>query len=349
MRRHYLVIFVVFIIISCMKKQEHDIVSPDIPAYSVSGITTDIDVGEKLSQIQLIFQPDPLNMSFDCSPTEQVTFSDSTGAYKIELCPGNYTLIVLRNKLPVYEKKLTITKSNRILDIRLPTALVTAVCYNFKNIEGIFRKKLDTFTIAASILAGGQPTKIVHRIFEGNFQSSFKIIQNDVFAEENPQFNGLVYAKGKYFSAVGSISKPQLASIDPISGKVIEVHQVPHRLVDLAYDGQNIWGISPVGKLYQFKGITNQVLNEYPSPGKYPSGISWNGNQIYTCDTSLNSIFIHNHNLKIVKTYRPVFFTNENMAILISDFSFMASDSDHNLYLVKADTIFSFILNDRFE
>lgn len=344
MRISLLFLFLITLISSCMKQQSHEIAAPETPHYKISGFVIDIDTGEKMTEIPVTFHPEPDGMPFDCSLTNQIVTSDDTAHYEISLCPGNYTVTVKRDNFPVLEMRLTIGKSDRTIDLKLPSVLATTVFHTFKNIEGICRKNGKKLAVAAwfTIEGAGNPT--VHRIFEGNFPASFKLLDSGNFAEENPSFHGLAFTGENYYSVIESISNPQFVKIDDHTGQALEKFTLSQRLSDLTYDGQNLWGTAPIGKIIRFKGTSTEIIEEFPSPGQSPSGIAWDGAQMYSCDSGAGHVFKHNPDLSVAKTFKPIYFRqDDNVAFPIDYFSVLEADSSGNLFLVKQDTIFCFI------
>lgn len=326
----------------CIKKQSHEIAAPETPYYTVSGRVTDIDTDTGLSKIEVCFRPREDEMIFDCPLEDQLTVSDSTGVYRIELCPGNYTLIARRENYPVLEQRLTLTKTDRIIDLPLPMPLVTRVVHHFAGICGICPKNTVMYALGAATQIG---ERTVYRVLEGSFRAGFSLLGDHAFSPENPVFQGLAFDGRNYFAAGGTLAVPQILTIDPVSGQVSGTFPLPYRLADLTFDGHNLWGIAQVGKIFQFQGASADIAREFPTPDKYPAGIAWNGQQIISSDASTNFVYFHDPNLAVQQTWRPVYFTETNLPVALEDISHLAADSTGYLYLVRGDSLYTFLVD----
>ncbi len=85
-----LLILIVFIsLLSCWKKQDHDVTRPLIPSYRFSGQTIDIDSGEILSGVSI--QIRQVHMLYEVTFGTQVVESDSNGNFEFDpIYPGTY-------------------------------------------------------------------------------------------------------------------------------------------------------------------------------------------------------------------------------------------------------------------
>jgi len=73
-------------------------------------------------------------------------------------------------------------------------------------------------------------------------------------------------------------------------------------IVDLAWDGSNIWSCDENDNIY--KHNDDMTVNAtYGSPGNSLVGMTWDGTNIWTCDSDLDKIYKHNSDMTVNTTY----------------------------------------------
>lgn len=329
----------IILLTSCWQKQKHSITAPKVPVYKLYGIITDIDSKQELPNLEVTIQPKPGDLLFDWTPPNPMVHSDAKGYYELAVCPGNYTIFLKRNNCIVFQKKITLNFADRKLDIQVPKVLITSVARQFKGIGGICVKDAQTLSLAGK---WETDNNLRNRIFEGGFNTQFETLGKKPFSPENPDFHGLAYAGGKYLSFTGTIAKPKIVQINAKTGRIEREETVPHRLSDITFDGENLWATATNSKIYQFNGLSATVLNEYESPGNYPTGVAWDGYNICSFDSSFHYLFIHDKNLKIRQTFGLFCYTNKNEIVPLEAISFLAADGEGHIYAAEKGWIYSF-------
>ena len=79
-----------------------------------------------------------------------------------------------------------------------------------------------------------------------------------------------------------------------LTGTVVEYVALGLKVSGLTWDGANIWSCD--SSTYTiYKHNTDMTLNAYyNSPGIAPSGLAWDGTNIWSCDSNSNKIYKHN-------------------------------------------------------
>ncbi|MBN1349322.1 hypothetical protein JXJ21_07930 [candidate division KSB1 bacterium] len=334
--------FSFMVILSCWKKQSHEVIAPETPTYTLSGTITDIDSEQFLMNVQIKLQP--YELLFDWTLPETLAISDSAGLYQFKVCPGNYWLHAERENYPVLEKKVTVNYEDRLLDLELPDWLVTSEALKFQAIHGICFVTGDTLAIGSTWIVDRETSREVHRIYIGTPGTNFSVLGSFSFATENPEFHGLEYINRKFYSFIGDISNPEVGIFESGMGKIERRIAVGHRFTDFAFDGSDVWASAGNAKIYRLDKTTLKALAEFDSPASYPVGIAWYGKHICSCDGYLNRLYIHDEQLAPLKTYRPFFSPAPGEIVPLTALSYLTAAKTGQLYLVNANAIYIFDL-----
>ena len=196
MRFYKIILIQFFLLLSlqCWKQQQHDIIVPEIPNYTLSGTIKDIDTGEIITESKINLTATSLVYA-DAEFNGAIDTSDTSGYYEFKgITPGEYLITVKRGNYKVTTESVVVEHRDKTFAIELPKALLAYIKYD--------PYRFITFTgicwIGSSTLAGvGQwkenPDDLARwRIVTGNYNSGFAVVGTH-FWKENPQMWGLTY------------------------------------------------------------------------------------------------------------------------------------------------------------
>jgi hypothetical protein len=122
MLKHYNVIIPalsLFLVLSCWKKQEHDITRPIVPHYIFNGTAVDYDTGENLANI--VIKLTATKMLYDVEFESQTDTTDSSGNFSFDpVYPGYYTWSIQKDGYWLAEKRLVIQHRDSTTIIKVP-------------------------------------------------------------------------------------------------------------------------------------------------------------------------------------------------------------------------------------
>jgi len=240
--------------LSCFKKQSHDIVKPEFPNYTLTIHIENIDSGEPMESVKMVFAAQ--EGIFASSNFEGV--SDNSGLLVFnKVYTDVYSFECRIHKIPVLEDRFYMGFHNTTLTIKIPNLLYVSKQYLFPNKGGQWSRGIcwkDAHTLATLGTwkpDKGSPNSYV-RLFEGNLEDGLKVIGAKAFEHENPSMSGLIWIPANYYSFSGGFDEPTICILDRSSGRLVGQFPAPHRLVDLAYDGQYIWATATNYKIMKF-------------------------------------------------------------------------------------------------
>lgn len=334
----------------CWKKQAHDIVSPKIPHYLLSGTIRDIDTEEILKgcEVRVVTH----ELIYETEPIDMIDTTDAFGFYEFEgVVPGEYFLIVKRGQYQVNSDHVVISHEDKTFDSRVPKVLLSTLRYYYEgsNIYGSRKSpKLNGICwIDPSTLAGVWPWKehsddlLRYRIVTGDYQIGFKILGESKMETEIPEIWGLTFLTGYYtFAKSSSYPYYKLLSINPSDGNIQKEIDFPYSGQDLTQDGQNIWAITNSKRILQLSSNGSKIIQEYKIPNENPGGIGWNGQTIWTSDMGAELIYEHDQNLGIKKTFRPIYENRYLNSYTISGIKYLSFDNNKELWASNGNTIY---------
>lgn len=330
---------VLFVIpqMGCWGKQDHSINAPEVPLYKLWGFVRDIDTGRPLSNCTVSIEPKPGDLLYDWIPSNPSVLTDTAGYYEIKVCPGNYTLYSTRENAPVFEKKITIYYSDREYPINLPNVNIAAAYMPFSPINGLCINSSGEISVASLWLSS---TGFKNRIATGLFANEFAVLGSSSFHPENPPFKALVFIKNLYLSFTGTLADPEMVEVNVITGRVERKVPAIHRFNDFAFDGTNIWATGTNRTIYKMEQGTYKVLDAFPSPDKYPTGITWTGATICSFDSSSHLLYKHNDDMSVQRTTKLFYINESNQMTPIKKGLYLGYGPDKHLLVAEHDKIF---------
>ena len=105
--------------LNCWNKQDHGITQPDVPRYTLSGVTLDFITNEPVPNSIINIQA--VQLVYDIAFPSQTLQSDSAGHYSIDpVYPGSYIIRIVKNGCLLNDLKLTIEHTDRDFDLYVP-------------------------------------------------------------------------------------------------------------------------------------------------------------------------------------------------------------------------------------
>jgi len=349
LKRSIVLLLLILLFVNCWKEQEHEISAPEIPNYTLSGYTYDIDSHDIItnSEVTLV----AVDLVYD--DAEFVSASDttdSTGYYNFSnITPGTYSLNVKTGRFRVLSEEIVVDHEDKIKDLKLPKVLIADKVYKpagsngnreYPRLHGIHWKDYGTLCGVWLWKDYGDDAPR-WRVVAGFFGSEFSIIGERSFRDENPEFWGITYSTN-YWVCGGSGFNNKIYIIYPGDGRVSGSIDVPYKMLDLTSDGTNIWGVSANGKAIKFGVHASVVENVYDVENEHPSGIAWDGSNIWTNDASVGYIYQHTNDFGVQTTYIPYLDSGFGNYNVINGIKYLTFDHGGNLWASDEYTVYKF-------
>ncbi|MBN1154863.1 hypothetical protein JXB12_08120 [candidate division KSB1 bacterium] len=341
-------LLIMMLCLNCWEVQDNQVTAPEIPNYRFSGHTFDIDSHETLPNCVVTLNSVELIYDTEFTPTFDTT--DSMGYYCFnDVTPGTYQIEVKRGRFIVLSQNVVVQHEDRDLDLDLPKVIVANTYYQpvgsngnrqYPRLHGIHWK--DSATLAGIWEWKDWSGDLGRwRVVTGFFGSPFTIIGERTFREENPQFWGITYLIS-YWVCGGNGFNNKIYIVYPGDGKISGEIDVPYQILDLTNDGDHIWGISANGKAIKFSNHAAVVETIYDTANPNPSGISWDGENIWTSDKELNYIYQHIDDFSIGNTYVPYLDSGFGNLNIINGIKYLTFDANGRLWASDGYSVYCF-------
>lgn len=331
-----ILLLVICLFSGCWDKQDHEVIAPETPVFSLFGNITEMYSNEPLSEIQIecvIYE-----LLFEWELDEPIVYTDSSGYFEYQLTPGNYILYFYRDNRQIAQQNISMPYAPRQFDYALPRVLTTQKRYKQTPILGATGLKSQEL----AIIQEWQPDSatVVPRILRGNFDFGFYYTGIDKFVRRNPDFLGLTYFRNNYWASGGTFTKPVLYQIDPDSGKVIREYKIPHRIADLTADGNFIWGTATNDSIYRFQISDHLTVDSFSPEIPSLSGISFSVENFWLFSRKTNYLYQLTNEFVPFQAYK-LFFKNEaDLLLPVEDIHFLAFTEKTDLFLIRGETSF---------
>ncbi|UCE19215.1 MAG: carboxypeptidase regulatory-like domain-containing protein [Gemmatimonadota bacterium] len=287
------------VFVSCWKQQSHESQGPELPNYKVSGHVFHSVTNEPLPEATVTID-------------DQESLTDSSGFYSIsDVLGGNdYIIIVAKDNFETYANPFQLGYSDLdFFDIALGKILY------FTD-----RTRAPSYEPNSLVWAGNTPwscdglRKRIYALDETNGLSWIKYFDSPgSFPDKGhyttpcgltaTQENGTDYL---WISVEYEESPPRIYKMAVRNDTTLSTegwYDTPESalfpgekvlLDDLTYDGNSIWSCSSSeGKIYKH-GPDMSVVGQFDSPEGAPSGITWDGQQLWLCEKGSNRLSMLN-------------------------------------------------------
>jgi len=326
--------------LSCWNKQEHDITRPEVPHYTLSGVTVDYVTGEPVPQTTLRMSATLL--LYDIHFPTQILETDSAGHYSISpVYPGNYILSIKKDNCWLQGKKLEIGHMDRELQIKVPN-----VRYAFLHPQKIrvgdvteywhVSKTNPCFSISG--LTGILPTQQIKFDKPGGF----------FFGKVNLE-NGRSYYKSAHETGTDLTGIYQITTGNgqfyacKWPDSIMVFHQWQYNLInkystgifikDIAFNMYDKKLYACTDSLFYNVDLNSQQLSEIsPLPVKGITTMTWHDDFLYLMQRQEDLLYKINPQLQIEKIYAIVNRLNDSHITRIFDMNF---DGYDNLWVTR--------------
>ena len=305
--------------IGCFNKQEHQITAPEIPHYVLSGKVVDADDKTlRLPQVHVHFQA-----AFQLYECDQKAFSDTTdegGEFRFaSVCPGFYSIQLAVNNIFIQEQRFELKHGDTTLVLSAPKIINAELSFSRPQITGVFWRTLDSL----AFLSTWSPLNsdgIYKRIYHGTLHSGFRAIAPFPLVTEYPELSGLVQIDSLFYSFSGGLAGPTIYEMSSATGKIVNRFKAPHRLTDIAFDDEFLWGASTRQSFIKWRLKNSVPVEEFSAPGNHPRGIAWDNKNVWSSDEGefdFPRIFKHGPNMEPVLTFCPVYVSPDGTSHLL--------------------------------
>lgn len=192
------------LIVDCWKKQSHDIATPEIPNYVISGQVVDTDTQQHLPAIQVRLQA--AYQLYECDITEFTVISDSLGQFHVDyICPGFYNILVWRDSVLTTQFRFELKHGDTTLVLSTPAVIRARRMFADLDLSGIaWRIPVSLAFISKWVPPFARDNNLI-RIFQGSVATGFRALGTSVFPTENLEMQGLVWVDSSYYSFGGGL------------------------------------------------------------------------------------------------------------------------------------------------
>jgi hypothetical protein len=329
-------------LLSCWKKQSHEITAPVMPGYTVTGLVTDSNSAKPIQQV--VIELMAAFTIYECDSLQHTQVTDSAGYFEFrDVCPGFYTLICRRENIAVVEFKLQIEHTDTSFHIDVPPILPARLKLSRTDLSGIVWRDIETCVF----MTDEEHEKEGQRIYTldgyyGNFSTGFFRIGGIPFLTHNDPILGLALADTNYVVFTGGIQHPSLLLFQIETGDTTGLYPAPHRLLDLTYDGTMLWATSTKPSMIRWSLIEADRISEYDLPATHPGGIAWDGRYIWSAEESdmgRPRLFRYDENFRVAEVFCPVS-SGTNLEKKPLYFRFLAFDPSGTLWGITTNDLY---------
>lgn len=337
-------VLIVFLFVSCLNRQDHEVTAPETPKYDISGQVHDSDSNEEL--IQTIIQLDVIQVFHESEIETAVDTTDSTGKYRFpEMVPGRYTISAFRNGYLVLEEELVLQYEPKIYDLQLPRPLVSHEMYTvgeYGNSEGIFWKYVNNLARVVLWSSDHHSDAVgnFQRIDEGNFTKGFSALGQKKFYHENDKFHGLTFLANYW--AIANAGAPTMFAINPGDSQILASYSVKYELNDLTTDGKYLFGSTGSGHILKFDGNPEKLVNDFFLTDEKFGGLACFKETLWTGEINHNLVIKRKNDLSRDATYRPIFIDSRKKQQIVNPLTYMAFDYYGNLWVANSVGYYKF-------
>ncbi len=319
---------------ACWQRQDHDILPPRIPNYTLSGFTVDMDdLEHTLPGIPVTLEA--VMMIYDVTFDPVDIISDSTGYFQIDsVYPGQYRLTAERSGFIVLDEEIFIEHEDRSGDLRLPRPLLANQVVSSYS-------QFPPFTWSASGI-----WRLYDRFHYYNpVEGVVPIFRHSLYNFADNSFKGGSWIRAPHYSALlefadnllYSIVGGQVAIIAPQAGshfsiEVMETFEIDPTINGITWDGSAFW--STKGSSIQYHGAS---LRNTKSILEVPTGtlqsLTFLKGDLWCQDTDHGVIRRISPQGVVLTSYRPIDL-DSGQWVLIAD---LDAGIDGNLWIYDQD------------
>ena len=234
---------------ACWQRQDHDILRPKIPNYTISGYAVDLDDTTQA----LPFTPIDLwakAMLYEVTFDPVSIISDSNGYFRIDsVYPGIYVLSAGRDGYGIFREQFVMDHADMVFDLVLPTPLVST--WHYSGVGGDnprFTWGPDGLYYFGTIKRG-EPPKRIPVIFQGKVdQVQKRIIPGPWYNNRFPKATCFIFADGLFYLQ----SRDTLAVLPAVDLSFVTTKNLEDPFYGLTWDGQGFW--STFENFLQYRG-----------------------------------------------------------------------------------------------
>ena len=302
----------------CWERQDIELLRPEIPHYTLSGYTIDIDdstlilpkIPISISAVQMLY-----DVTFDPITIE----SDSNGYFNIDtVYPGNYIISAKRDGYTVVSETITVGHEDKVYDVELPKLLFSYMYYRSLGsdnplITGVsngfwFLGRIKIYSPLEMMV----PAFFHYVVGNGTFgwDKWYKSPSDRIDSMEYT--NGLMYI---YYT------RPRgYAWLDAYNMTIIDSGYVNDPLSDFVWDGSGFW--STYGRYLQYRGRNiESVENSWKVNSGNLGSLTKLGDYFYIYDLGRDLILETDPVGKIHASYRPIDY-DTGLWIIVYDMDF---------------------------
>lgn len=333
-----ILLILVLVNVSCLKRQNHDISAPEIPYFDITGTIQDADTEENLAGV--IVKINVVQLFHEVEFESATDTTDSLGNYLFKaITPGRFKCQVYRDGFMVNEEDLLLQYEPKTFDVSSPKPLATSTFYSrtdYGASKGIHWRFIDQ--MSRSVIwkkdQHSDTKESYQRIDEGNFTSGFSIKGKKQFVSENPFFHSLAFLE--YFWAISDANPSKLIAINSGDGQAITEYSISYSVEDLTSNDQYIFASSGNGHILKFDGHPGKLLQDFQLNDEKFSGIAWGRKALWVAESSKNLLTERDESMNRVSTYRLFYIDTRQNRIVLDDLEYLSFDFYGNLWLANS-------------
>ena len=334
--KNILLIILFVLLLNCWQKQDHEITRPEIPRYTLSGITVDIDTEKILPKTTIKIQP--VQLLYDVQFNMTMIESDSNGYFAIDpIYPGDYTLTVNSGDSWHSTQKIEISHADKDITIKVPK-IIYCKTFLYKYTGNNSNEFFFPMENAAFCITGSKCLINCVRVWGS--------VTNPAIAVFNLKWNNWYFDKsytptlnynnlGKMTAGTEKIyistKDDSILTMNRWTGYVERTTKAPVYIHSLAYNtiDKNLYTCSHT-EIYILDPVDYSIIKTFQAPSEYLDAMAFNKN-IYTYDNMEYLLRLHDENMNVLSSYAIIDPNSRYQIQDIYDFDF---DTYNNLWVM---------------
>lgn len=292
------IIFLSVCFTNCWEKQDHDILLPNIPNYTLSGYTVDMD------DTTQILPNTPIHISakailYDTTFTPVYTTSDSNGYYQIDtVFPGIYVISAERGGYTIVIKQFDMYHEDQTYNLELPKPLISDMHYSH-----IQTRRLtwghNGFWFFGTRQISPDPPQFIPVIFHIKIENGV-LFSDQWYDNPFPYASCFTYASGFYYLQFHD----SLAVLPSVDLSFVSYIELDDPLYGLEWDSEGFW--STYEHSIQYRGNSPSTVEKtWVVDTNFLGPLTKKGNYFWSFDLERNLLLKISPDGKIFASYRP--------------------------------------------
>lgn len=293
--------------LSCWQRQDHDILRPNIPNYTLSGYTVDLDDTTR------VLPNTPINlqsvaMLYDVTFDPVSILADSNGYFRIDsVYPGIFVISAARGGYTIVKKQFDMGHDDLTYHLALPKPLFIVAYYPIGARNPRFAWGSNWLWRFGTFRIPEQPPKEV--IYRGTIQSG-RFVAERRYPNPYPSATSFTYANGNLYMHFGDT----LAVLPVADPSFVATAIIEDPFHGLAWDGTGFWATYTDSLQYRGSNPVS-VENVFDANTGFLGSLAARRSEIWVYDMDRDLILKMNIRGETLGSFRPPIGTVDNTEV----------------------------------